>query len=191
MMGRLRMKNQAVFLSPWSRVWVVLQKLDIPKVRLFSREKALKKLWFSSLLLPKNLETGALQDNEKSGSPMLDSCSPVQEALCAFSERRKKKRDCLNGAFVVWVGRQQKHKKQWLTNTWPLCASNTSALHLIQCQQMPPLSTRVARFLSVRWISSCFHKDYCFLSRHLGEWIWHMLNHFSMRGWKWSKVLKI
>lgn len=30
----------------------------------------------------------------------------------------------------------------------PLCGSNTSALHLIQQQQMPPLSSVVARFLS-------------------------------------------
>lgn len=61
----------------------------------------------------------------------------------------------------------------------PLCGSNTSALHLIQQQQMPPLSPVVARFLSPSTDSSfcvcvcvCFCKGYCFLSRHLGQRTW-------------------
>lgn len=65
-----------------------------------------------------------------------------------------------------------------LTDRIPgLCTSNTSALHLIQCQQMPPLSSIVARFLSVYeiFVSSCFYKGYSFLSRHLGELIWPAL----------------
>lgn len=75
-----------------------------------------------------------------------DSCSLAQEALCACSERKKKWVACLNGAFVIWAG---EHKKQ-RENTWTLCASNTSALHLIQCQHMPPLCAIVPGFLSVR-----------------------------------------
>lgn len=74
---------------------------------------------------------------------VLDSCSLVQEALCACSEGKKKERLSQWG-FCCLSWKQQKHKKHWLTNTWPLWASNTSALHLIQCQQMPPLSSIVA-----------------------------------------------
>lgn len=58
----------------------------------------------------------------------------------------------------------------------PLCGSNTSALHLIQQQQMPPLSPVVARFLSpstrLFFLCVCFCKGYCFPSRHLGQQTW-------------------
>lgn len=84
--------------------------------------------------------------------------------VCLFWEK-KKWGACLNGAFVIWAGEHKKHRQ----NTWTLCASNTSALHLIQCQHMPPLSAIVASFLSVRNIFFFFHKGYCFQSRHSSE----------------------
>lgn len=134
------------------------------------------------------VQTGAQKDDEKWFLQYWTVAAQYRK-LCVLVQRIKKKKwRPSQWGFCCLSWRQQKHKKHWLTNTWPLCASNTSELHLIQCQQMPPLSSSVAPFLSVRKIFSCFYKGYCFLSRHLGEQILaciaRVLSLHSLRGWK-------
>lgn len=84
--------------------------------------------------------------------------------VCLFRAEKKERR---GGSISMGLLLFELETAKRRTNTWPLGASHTSASHLIQCPQLPPLSSAVARFLHVHQILSCFHKGYCCLSRRL------------------------